>query len=326
MQPKLKGIHLAFALVLLLALPLTITSPYVMFQMNMALIFIILALGLNIVFGMTGMLNLAMMAFAGIGAYASGILSAKLGLPFALALLGGTVVSMVFGLVLGLPTIRIGGHYLAFMTIAFGEIMRMVFQNWTPVTGGAVGLSGIRFASVGPFVLKDHWSFYYLALTVLIVMVYFAIRMRHSKLGRVFEAIRGSEIAARVIGINTYFHKVLAFVLCAAYGGVGGTLYAYLMRYVDPNTFSFEESARILTMVMIGGRGSIPGVALGAFLLTFLPEWLRFLKDYYMAVYGLGILLIVLFLPGGLVGIWERVRPLLRGSQGLAGGLSTGKR
>lgn len=314
-------------LVALLVLPQVVSSPYIMFLLNMAIIFVILALGLNVVFGMTGMLNLASLAFSGIGAYTSGILAVKLGLPFPLALIGAVVVAMLFGLMVGLPTIRIGGHYLAFMTIAFGEIMRLIFQNWTPVTGGALGLSGIKYASIGPLVLKTHWSYYYLSLTLLVIMVYVANRIRVSKLGRAFEAVRGSEVAARALGINTYYHKVLAFVLGAAFGGVAGTLYAFLMRYVDPGTFTFEESARVLTMVMVGGRGSIPGVIIGAFLLTFLPEWLRFLKDYYMAMYGLGILLIVLFLPGGVISLWDKVRSrFAAGRRAPAAQTSAGKR
>ncbi len=302
-------------LVALLVLPQVISSPYTMFLLNMAVIYIILALGLNVVFGMTGMLNLASLAFSGIGAYTSGVLAVRFGLPFPLALIGAVLVTMAFGLVIGLPTIRIGGHYLAFMTIAFGEIMRLIFQNWTPVTGGAIGLSGIKYATIGPLVFKTHWSYYYLSVTLLLIMVYIANRVRVSKLGRAFEAVRGSEVAARALGINTYYHKVLAFVLGAAFGGVAGTLYAFLMRYVDPGTFTFEDSARVLTMVMVGGRGSIAGVVVGAFLLTFLPEWLRFLKDYYMAIYGLGILLIVLFLPGGVASLWDKVRARLAASR-----------
>ncbi|NTU60626.1 MAG: branched-chain amino acid ABC transporter permease [Deltaproteobacteria bacterium] len=238
-----------------------------------------------------GLLSLGNAAFMGIGAYTAALVTLKLALPFPVALACGGVLPGVVALVIGVPTLRLSGVYLAMATLGFGEVVRVVLLNME-ITGGSMGLNGIPLLTRGWHIV--------LALGVL---VYFFERLRRSKVGRCFEAIREDETAARTMGINTTRYKLLAFVLGAVIAGVAGGLNAHFTFFLSPREYGFDPAVDILTGAVLGGIGSYLGPMLGGAILAVLPELLRFLKDYRLAVNGVILVLVVIYLPNG---VWDR--------------------
>ena len=241
-----------------------------------------------------GMLSIANAAFMGIGAYASALLTMQYGVSFPVALAAGMVAPSVTAFVIGKPTLRLSGVYLAMATLAFGEVVRIAVLNAEPVTGGALGLNGIPQST--------EWWHVALALVSTLVLLW---RLRQSKVGRAFEAIKEDETAAGLMGIDVGGHKLLAFVLGAAIAGLAGTLNAHLTFFIGPNEYGFDRAVDILTMTILGGIGGLTGPVVGAVILTLLPELLRSLKDFRLVVNGFILVLIVLFLPKG---IWDPAR------------------
>lgn len=235
-----------------------------------------------------GLLSLANAAFMGIGAYGAALLTMNLHPPFPLVLLAGALLPGVVALLIGIPTLRLSGVYLALATLAFGEVVRVVFTN-LEMTGGPMGLVGIP-------PLTQWWH----VILALVLVVYSLARLRRSKIGRSWEAIREDEVAARAMGINATYYKLLAFALGACVAGLAGALNAHFTFFLSPKEFGFDPAVDILTMAVLGGAGSFVGPIIGATLLTVLPEVLRFLHDYRLAVNGLILVLVVLYLPNGL--------------------------
>lgn len=279
------------------------TSNYYLQIACLAGIYVILIIGYDFILGWAGLLSLSHAAFYGIGAYTSALLSVNFSVPFWVTLPAAAVVSGLFGLLVGFPTLRLRGHYLALGTLAFGEIVVLVLMRWQAVTRGVDGVTGIAPASFGSLMFDNNRSYYYLLIIFILILAIFARRIHQSRFGRALIAIRTAEVSAEVSGIDTNKVKLLAFILSAVYAGIAGGLYAYLFRYISPETFGLHQSITILTMLLIGGAGSIGGSVLGAILLSFLPEWLRFLKDYYLLLYGVGIVLIMAFMPDGVIGL-----------------------
>jgi branched-chain amino acid transport system permease protein len=265
-------------------------------------------LGLYFVMGLSGQLSLAQGAFFGVGAYTAGILSSRFDWSF-VATMGATIVAGVLvGVALGYTTLRLTGHYLALATIGFAVIANIVFLHWKPVTNGADGISGIKPPTIGGFVLDQNFFYYYVVLAFLIVLALVGWRLKHSRVGLAFLAIREDQLAASASGINILNVKVLAFTLSTVYGAVAGGLYAHgLTHYISPDNFVFELSVTMLVMLLLGGQATAPGAIVGAMLVTALPEALRFLDRYYLAVYGVAVVLLVVFLPQGLWGWLESV-------------------
>ncbi|MDS1030919.1 branched-chain amino acid ABC transporter permease [Bacillota bacterium LX-D] len=253
-------------------------------------IYIIMALGLNLITGVTGQLSLGHAAFMSIGAYTSALISMKLGLPFGVALLAGALMASFFGVLVGFPTLRLTGDYLAIATLGFAEIVRVLLVNMQ-FTGGALGLS--------PIPNKTNLYIVYLLVFVVIFAMY---RIENSRVGRAFLAIREDEIAAEAMGIQTTKYKILAFAMGAFCAGLGGALYAHYITYINPIDFGFMKSIEILNMVVLGGMGSIPGTIIGASLLTLAPETLRFVDEYRMLFYGAMLIALMIFRPNGLLG------------------------
>lgn len=251
---------------------------------------IILALGLNIITGVTGQLSMGHAGFMSIGAYTAAILTMKFGLPFWMALLAGASLAAFFGFIIGIPTLRLEGDYLAMVTIGFAEIIRVFFLNFEP-GGKAVGLYG----------MPQHTTFTIVWVLVIIVILLNA-KLLDSRTGRAFYAIRENEIAAQASGINTTRFKVLAFTVGSFLGGLGGGLYAHYMSYIAPQDFAFMKSIEILNMVVLGGMGSIPGTILGTIILTIAPEMLRIVADYRLLFYGALLVILMIFRPNGLLG------------------------
>lgn len=268
---------------------------------------LVLTLGTNALLALSiyltlscGMLAMANAAFMGIGAYASALLTMNAGAPFPVALLGGMLAPAIVAYAIGKPTLRLSGVYLAMATLAFGEVVRIAILNSESWTGGALGLNGIPQAT-------QWWH----VLLAVVLSLFVLARMRASKIGRAFEAIKEDETAAGLMGIDVAAHKMLAFVLGAVIAGLAGTLNAHLTFFIGPNEFGFDRGVEILTMTILGGIGSFVGPAVGAVIVTLLPELLRGLKDYRLMANGLILVVIVLFLPRGL---WDplRLRRLLR--------------
>jgi branched-chain amino acid transport system permease protein len=192
-------------------------------------------------------------------------------------------------------------------TMGFNIILVLVLINWDTFTHGGDGITGIPSPAIGSFAFDTDNRFFYLILAVLVLLVIAAMRIKQSRIGRAFQSIRESEIAAETMGIHTHHLKILAFALSAFYSGVAGSLYAHVTMYISPDIFNFLESARILVMLLIGGSGSIIGALLGGFILTFLPEALRFMSSWYMAAYGAGIILLIVYMPTGITGLITRL-------------------
>jgi len=274
------------------------------------MIYAIAVLGLHYILGLTGQMSLAQAAFWGIGAYTSGILTTRVpGLSPWLGLVAGALTATAFGMLLGIPTLRLKGHYLAMATIGFGIIINLVLLNWTEVTGGADGVRALPYFSILDFKLDTLSRYYYLVLAFLLLLAGAAWRLRRTRVGRSLLAIRENELAAETMGINTTLYKVLAFSLGACYAGISGVLFAHLpnVRYISPDTFSFAQSVTFLAMLVLGGSDSVFGAIFGAIFLNYFPEWLRDLKTGYLAVYGAGVMLIMVFLPVGVVGLIEQL-------------------
>lgn len=303
---------LPLAAALVLAAGAGLVAPgqgYILNILMQAATYAVAVLGLVVVLGYCGQISLAQAAFFGLGAYGVALGTTGAGLPFFVALLLGVAAATGFGAVLGLASLRLGGHYLAMVTISFQQILTLVLTNWIGLTRGPDGVSGIPrpagFAA-GP-------SYLALCLIVMVLCAWGAWRLRSTRLGRAMQAVRDNEIAAGTTGVDVFRTKVIAFAISALLGGVGGGLFAGAFSYVSPDQFSFAESIVLLTMALLGGVRSPFGALLGTGLLVLLPEWLRFLKQVYLAVYGAAVILIMVFLPEGIWGYlaarWRRVRP-----------------
>ena len=241
-----------------------------------------------------GMLSIGNAAFMGVGAYTAALVTMKLGWPFPISLVLGMIAPAVLAFIIGKPTLRLSGIYLAMATLGFGEVVRITLLNWESLTGGALGLNGSPQ-------LTQWW--HVLIAMVLVLLVLW--RMRRSKVGRAFEAVKEDDTAAGLMGIDVANTRMLAFVLGAAIAGLAGGLDAHLTFFIGPQEFGFDRAVDILTMAILGGIGGLPGPLIGAAILTLLPEVLRSLRDFRLVVNGLILVVIVLFLPKG---IWDPQR------------------
>lgn len=280
-----------------------------------ALIYVILALGLNIIVGLGGLLNLGYAAFFAVGAYTYGLLwkyagpafieaGLNPGLLFWIALVASGFVSMLFGILLSLPVLRLRGDYLAIITLAFGEIVRMVLQNSGDLTGGASGIS--RIPQPWLFNIKlmpaDRATYiYFIALVFVILTIFVVRRIEDSRVGRALEAMREDEVACEAMGIDLVQNKLITFALGSFFAGIAGVLLAAQTTFINPDSFTLWESIMILMAVVIGGTGSIPGTIVGALLLKLLPEYFRALSEYRMLIYGVAMVVIIVFKPDGLI-------------------------
>jgi len=265
-------------------------------------IYVILALGLNVVVGFAGLLNLGFVAFYALGAYTYALLNTKLALGFWTALPFSVGLSAIAGFLLAVPALRLRGDYLAIVTLGFGEITRLILNNWDSLTMGPNGISGISSPTILSLSLGKLSYFYYLVLLFVLLTIFVTRRVYSSKIGRAWVAIREDEIASSIMGINATMYKLYAFAFGAFWAGLAGAVFAAKMQFVSPESFTFMESVLILCMVILGGLGSIWGVILGAFILVLLPEMLREIQLYRMLTLGAGLVLLMVFRPQGLFG------------------------
>ena len=297
--PNVIILVLVLALYILLSVLISanIINPYYSGILTMVCINVILAVSLNLATGFLGQLVLGHAGFMSVGAYSAALFTMYSGLPtvvsFPLALLVGGIVAAAFGVIIGVPALRLKGDYLAILTLGFGEIIRVLILAM-PFTGGAAGLSGI------PLLTTFKYVFIIAIITVAVIFAFI-----HSRHGRAVIAIREDEIAAEAAGIHTTYYKLLAFVLAAFFAGIAGGLYAHHIGVLDPSKFDFNYSVEILIMVVLGGMGSITGSIVAAIVLTLLPELLRGFSEYRMLIYSVILICVMLFKPSGLLGQHE---------------------
>ncbi|MDA8430007.1 MAG: branched-chain amino acid ABC transporter permease [Geobacteraceae bacterium] len=298
---------------MILAAPLAFQGGYLMNVLVFVGINTMLAIGLNLLLGYCGQISLGHAGFFGLGAYLSGVLSTTYGWnPWQAMPLAAVVVGSLAFLI-GFPILKLKGHYLAMATLGMGIIMYIVFNETIDLTGGPSGLSGIPNLSIGSLDFDSDVSSYYLIWSFTLATILLTLNLANSRVGRALRAVHDSEVAARVMGVNARLLKVQIFALSAVISSLAGSLYAHTMTFISPASFGFNFSIELLTMVVIGGLGSIYGSFLGAALLTLLPEFLRAAQDYDIIIYGGLLMLMVMFMPGGLVrGVPDLFRRLLK--------------
>lgn len=279
-------------------LPL-ISNNYVLEVMTNAWFYVMLCLGLNIVVGYAGLLDLGYAAFFAVGAYTTGILTSHFGVNFWLTIPAAVVFSICAGVIIGGPTLRLRSDYLAIVTLGFGEIVRIIARN-LEITGGASGLIGIDKPSIFGFELNQISHFYYVFLLLAITACFVSYRLQHSRLGRAWQYVREDEDAAEAMGIDRVAVKLYAYVIGAIFGGVAGCFFAAKMTAISPETFMFQQSVLILLGVVLGGMGKIPGVIIGAFALVLFPEVFRGLGSSRILVFAIVMLVIMLYRPEGI--------------------------
>jgi branched-chain amino acid transport system permease protein len=310
---------------------------------NFALLYVLLALGLNIVVGFAGLLDLGYIAFYAVGAYVYALLASphfNVHLPFWIILPIGAGVAAIFGIVLGAPTLKLRGDYLAIVTLGFGEIIRVFLNNLSRpvnITNGPQGIARIDSFRLGSFDFGTRQSllgidfsgpikYYYLLAVVAVLVIVLNLRLQNSRIGRAWEAIREDEVAARAMGINTTALKLLAFAMGATFGGLAGGMFSAIQGFISPESFVLVESIMVVAMVVLGGMGNIWGVVLGALLLSFVPEVLRWTVEplqralfgrqvvdpevIRMLIFGFALVLVMLFRPAGLLPSAVRKREL----------------
>jgi len=337
------GIALVAVSLLLLPFALSLAGTAWVRIANLALLYVLLALGLNIVVGFAGLLDLGYIAFYAVGAYAYALLASPhfgLHLPFWAILPIGAATAALFGVLLGAPTLKLRGDYLAIVTLGFGEIVRIFLNNLSQpvnITRGPQGIAGIDPVRIGGIdfsrgdslfgiAFSGPMKYYYLLLAVMLAIILVNVRLQNSRIGRAWEAIREDETAARAMGIDTTLLKLLAFALGASFGGVAGGMFAAIQGFISPESFVLVESVMVVSMVVLGGMGNIAGVILGAVLLSFVPEILRWTVEpaqhalfgrmliepevIRMLIFGLALVLVMLFRPAGLLPSEVRKREL----------------
>lgn len=294
-------ILIGFSLSVPFVFPINVTMV-----LSSALIYVVLGLGLNIVVGLAGLLDLGYVAFYAVGAYSYGLLNYHYGLGFWMALPIGAIMAAFFGILLGFPVLRLRGDYLAIVTLGFGEIIRLVLENWDKVFFGPSGIS--RISRPGFFGIKAMESIpmaieymYIIILALVVITIFFVNRLKNSRIGRAWIALREDEIACQAMGINKMKTKLTAFALGATWAGMAGVVLAAKTTLINPPTFTFMESAIFLSIVVLGGMGSIVGVILGALILYLLPEYFRDFGDLRMLIFGASMVLMMVFRPQGLI-------------------------
>ena len=280
--------------------------------------YMLLAIGLNVVVGQAGLLDLGYVAFFAIGGYSLAYFGTEYGWNFWATLVMGTLMTGISGVILGAPTLRLRGDYLAIVTLGFGEIVRITANNSDEI-GGARGITNIPHPPpiFGTEFALDPAPYYYLILVVIIVVIVFAKRLEKSRVGRAWAAIREDEDAAELMGVPTFKFKLLAFATGAMIGGLAGTVWAGKVIFIEPNNFPFILSATILAAVVLGGQGNIPGVMLGAFLIAWIPERLRFLAEYRILIFGAVLVLMMAVRPEGILPSGRRRAELAEGTGGM---------
>jgi branched-chain amino acid transport system permease protein len=283
-----------------------------MYQTNImisALIYIMLGLGINIVVGLAGLLDLGYVAFYAVGAYSYALLNYHFGLSFWLALPIGAATGAFFGILLGYPVLRLRGDYLAIVTLGFGEIIRLILENWNAFSFGPSGIANIPrpgFFGIKMSLEQSSIFIYFLLIALVIFTIFVVNRLKDSRIGRAWIAMREDEVACQAMGIDRTKTKLTAFALGATWAGMAGVMFAAKTTFINPASFTIWESINVLCIVVLGGMGSILGVIFGALALILLPEYLRAFSEYRMLLFGFILVTMMVFRPGGIISATRR--------------------
>jgi branched-chain amino acid transport system permease protein len=292
--------------------PLCEDNPYTLGVTNLIAIHVIIVLGLNLFIGYAGQISLGHAAFFGLGAYGSALATVSYGLPAWPAMIGVAALVALVALLVGIPTLRLSGHYLAMATLGANLVVYTVLLQWDEVTGGPSGFPGIPALSFGSFAFDSEVRQHYLLWGFALLTLLLALNLVRSGVGRGLAALAGDETAAAALGVDTRRAKVKIFVLSAVLASLAGSLFAHCYSFVSPDSFSIFTSTDLAIMVVVGGMGSVWGSLFGAALITLLPEWIAVFENYKDIIHGLVLVLILLFLPQGLItGLYEKIRTRL---------------
>ena len=303
------GLSLTGLALLLALVPLILANPYRLGLGNLIGIHVLVVLGLNLFIGFAGQISLGHAAFFGMGAYGSAILTATYQAPPWPAMAVTALAVAVLALVIGIPTLRLHGHYLAMATLGGNYVFHSILVEWDRVTGGPSGLSGVPSLTFLGIDIADETRFHYLVWSGVILAMVLCLNLLRSGVGRGLAALAQDEEAAACLGVDVRQSKIKTFVLSAVFASLAGSLFAHYFGYVNPDAFSIFKSVDLVIMVVVGGLGSVWGTLIGAALITLLPHWLEFLADYFDLLHGAILVLILLFLPHGLVtGLWDAGR------------------
>lgn len=294
------------AIAIAFILPFLITNNYHLNLLNQVIINSVIVIGLNFITGLTGQMNLGTAGIFAMGAYTSTLLSTRLSVNPWIGLLAAIGMGILIGAGLGYPSLRVKGVYLSLTTIGFSEIIRILITNLSQITGGALGVSGIPSYSILGFKFSTNRSVYYLYLVFLIILTVLAYRVTNSKWGRAFKAIKDNPEAVEAVGLNISALKIMAFTFAAVYGCIAGAMYSHYIGFINPSAYNVEFSINYVVMLIIGGIGSVPGAIVGAIVVTLVPEFLRFMENYYWLVFSVITLLFVIFLPNGIMSLFVR--------------------
>lgn len=289
-----------------LLLPLAVKLPYYQHLVILALIWVVLSQGQNLIQGFTGYVSIAQAGFMGIGAYASTLMSVKLGWPVWLTMAAAPVVTAALAVLAGYPSLRVKGHYFAIVTLAYNMVIFIVLMTWGSLTGGEAGITNVPRPpniAIGGLVwdFGSRVGYYYLVLAAAVVATVLCALILHSRVGRVLLAIRQNEVLIEAAGVQTWRYKLFAFVISASLAGLAGALYAHFIGFLNPDAFGVDHSLNAILAVILGGSGTLSGPVVGAFAVVFLPEYLRVAQDYRLVVYGFILVAATIFMPRGLV-------------------------
>ena len=313
---KLNGLAILILIAILAILPKLLTNPYHISLMIFVGIYCLITLGLSLLMGYAGQISLGHAAFYGIGAYATGILTTKWGLPVEWAMVLAVLIAAGLALIVGIPALRLRGHYLGMATLAFGVIVYVFFEAAVDFTGGPTGLAGIPFLKVGRFQFDSDLKFYYGVWVLVVLVLILALNIVHSRIGRALRSIHSAETATSAMGVDASKYKIQVFVLSACTASLAGGLYAHYMMYISPTSFGFRFSITLVTMVAMGGMSNLWGAMAGTCLLTILPETSSVFEDYFLLIYGGILIVIMMFVPQGfLVGLGQLIQRLYTGSK-----------
>ena len=288
---------------------------YLLYVLSLIGVYVIFALGYNLLMGYAGQFDFGQGAFLGIGAYATAVLQVKAGLPFVLALPLGGCIAVLFGLAIGVIVLRLSGFYLALVTLGFHQTVVLGIALWGALTGGFQGMAVPRPKLAG---IGENLLMFYIVSAVAVLLVQAAVNILRSRIGTAFVALRESDIAAQAMGVNLTRHRVLAYGMSAFYGGIAGGLLAMLLSYITPEGFGLLETLKVLTMITVGGMGSVAGSVIGAVVLTLSTEMLRLPKVSLEITHGVLLMLFIMLMPTGIHGLYTKLRGRFVGNRAMA--------
>lgn len=303
-----KKTFLLLLFILTMAVGIVIKNPFILNMLSMAALTVIVVTGLNLLLGFAGQISLGHAGFVALGAYISSLLSVKLGINPWVAIFVAVLASSLFGAIIGYPTLKLKSHYLAMATLAIGEIIHIVVNNYVELTGGPQGFSGMPMLSLFGFVLDNETKFYFFIWPVTFLLILLSINLVESRFGRAYKAIKSKENAAYAFGVNVHMYKVFIFTVSVFYASLAGALYAFYIGFISPSSFGLTQSIDYIVMVVIGGMGNFFGIFLTTIILSILPNILTSIEDYWPIVNGLLLIFAMMVIPNGMKRLFSWIK------------------